>query len=343
MIEWIWPWAFAALPLPWLVRRFSQRRSLQQPALAVPSLEDFAAVTDGEASQRGSSAWRLMVLIVAWALLLGAIARPQFTGEPVNLPTTGRDLMLAVDISGSMATEDMEIDGDYVERLTVVKAVIAAFAEARLGDRIGLVLFGTNAYLQAPLTFDVKSVNRLLIEAPVGIAGGKTAIGDAIGLAVKRLRLRPQDEKVLILLTDGANNVGEVEPKIAAELAARDNIRIYTIGVGAEEMRMPGLLGRISGRTTNPSADLDEATLEAIADVTGGQYFRARDPRTLMEIYAVIDKLEPVEQEAEIFRPVQALYFWPLGASLLVWASMLIGDLGRYRTGNRQASEAVDA
>jgi Ca-activated chloride channel family protein len=237
--------------------------------------------------------------------------------------------MLAVDISGSMATEDMEIDGDYVERLAVVKAVIANFAEARVGDRIGLVLFGTNAYLQAPLTFDVKSVNRLLIEAPVGIAGGKTAIGDAIGLAVKRLRLRPQDEKVLILLTDGANNVGEVEPRIAAELAARDSIRIYTIGVGADEMRMPGLLGRISGRTTNPSADLDEETLQGIADSTGGRYFRAKDPRTLMEIYALIDQLEPVEQEAEIFRPVQSLYFWPLGGSLLVWVLVLSWDLRR--------------
>ena len=329
MIEWLWPWAFAALPLPWLVRGLTARHSRQQPALAVPSMEDFAAVTQAERSQAASSAWRLLALCVAWALLLAALARPQLTGDPVNLPTTGRDLMLAVDISGSMATEDMEVDGDFVERLTVVKAVIANFAQARVGDRIGLVLFGTNAYLQAPLTFDVKSVNRLLIEAPVGIAGGKTAIGDAIGLAVKRLRMRPQDEKILILLTDGANNVGEVEPKVAAELAARDSIRIYTIGVGADEMRMPGLLGRISGRMTNPSADLDEDTLQAIADATGGRYFRARDPRTLIEIYALIDQLEPVEQEAEIFRPVQALYFWPLGASVLIWVLLLIADFRR--------------
>ncbi|MBL6813585.1 MAG: VWA domain-containing protein [Pseudomonadales bacterium] len=329
MIEWLWPWAFAALPLPWLIRRLIQRRRLQQPALVVPSIEDFSAVTAADHTQGSHSPWRLIALSLAWALLLAALARPQFTGDPVNLPTTGRDLMLAVDISGSMATEDMEIDGDYVERLAVVKAVIANFAEARVGDRIGLVLFGTNAYLQAPLTFDVKSVNRLLIEAPVGIAGGKTAIGDAIGLAVKRLRLRPQDEKVLILLTDGANNVGEVEPRIAAELAARDSIRIYTIGVGADEMRMPGLLGRISGRTTNPSADLDEETLQSIADSTGGRYFRAKDPRALMEIYALIDQLEPVEQEAEIFRPVQSLYFWPLGGSLLVWVLVLSWDFRR--------------
>ncbi len=340
MIDWLWPWAFAVLPLPWLVRRLTSRRTLQQPALVVPSMEDFSAITTMQHKQGAQSLWRLMALSLAWALLLAAVARPQFTGEPVNLPTTGRDLMLAVDISGSMATEDMEIDGEYVERLTVVKAVIANFAEARVGDRIGLVLFGTNAYLQAPLTFDVKSVNRLLIEAPVGIAGGKTAIGDAIGLAVKRLRLRPQDDKVLILLTDGANNVGEVEPRIAAELAARDNIRIYTIGVGAEEMRMPGLLGRISGRTTNPSADLDEETLQAIADATGGQYFRAKDPRALMEIYALIDQLEPVEQEAEIFRPVQALYYWPLGGCLLLWILVLLADFRRHRPASTRAANA---
>lgn len=320
---------FVALPLPWLVRMLTRRRALQPPALLVPSLEDFAAVTEADNRAEGSPRWRLLALTLGWALLLSALARPQFIGDPVNLPTTGRDLMLAVDISGSMATEDMEVDGDFVERLAVVKAVIANFAQARVGDRIGLVLFGTNAYLQAPLTFDVKSVNRLLIEAPVGIAGGKTAIGDAIGLAVKRLRQRPQQEKVLILLTDGANNVGEVEPKIAAELAARDTIRIYTIGVGADEMRVPGLLGRISGRTTNPSADLDEDTLKAISQVTGGRYFRARDPRALMEIYAIIDQLEPVEQEPEIFRPAQALYFWPLGGSMLLWVMVLLGDFRR--------------
>ncbi len=131
---------------------------------------------------------------------------------------------------------------------------------------------------------------------------------------------------MLILLTDGANNVGEVEPKMAAKLAARDDIRIYTIGVGADEMRMPGLLGRISGRMTNPSADLDEDTLTEIADITGGRYFRAKDPGTLLAIYELIDELEPVEQEAEIFRPIQALFHWPLAVSLLVWVLLLLSD-----------------
>jgi Ca-activated chloride channel family protein len=340
MIEWLWPQAFFALPLPWLVWRLSPMQLNQAPALVVPSLSLFQTLAATDTKGGSARPWRVIALMLAWALLITALARPQFTGDPVSLPTSGRDLMLAVDISGSMATEDMVVDGDYVERLTVVKAVISNFAAARVGDRIGLVLFGTNAYLQAPLTFDVKSVNRLLVEAPVGIAGGKTAIGDAIGLAVKRLRLRPQGEKVLILLTDGANNVGEVEPKVAAKLAARDDIRIYTIGVGADEMRMPGLLGRISGRMTNPSADLDEETLTEIADITGGRYFRAKDPGALLAIYDLIDELEPVEQEAEIFRPIQALFHWPLAGSLLIWVLLLLSE---WTGKDNEVSGPVDA
>ena len=173
--------------------------------------------------------------------------------------------MLAVDISGSMATEDMVINGEYVDRLTAVKLVVSDFVSRRVGDRVGLILFGTNAYLQAPLTFDLKTLDRFLLEAPVGIAGGKTAIGDAIGLAVKRLRQRPQQDKVIILLTDGANNVGEVEPRKASELAANDKIKIYTIGVGADEMRLPSIFGAFGNRVTNPSADLDERTLTAVS------------------------------------------------------------------------------
>ena len=150
---------------------------------------------------------KLIILWLAWILVIAAVARPQWVGEMVSLPTTGRDLMLAIDISGSMATEDMQVNDDYVDRLSVVKAVISQFLDARKGDRVGLVLFGTNAYVQAPLTFDLKSVKKLMIDAPVGIAGGKTAIGDAIGLTVKRLRERQNEEKIVILLTDGANNV----------------------------------------------------------------------------------------------------------------------------------------
>ena len=332
MIEWLWPWVALLTPLPILVRLWLKARQRTRAALAVPNVGSFAAVTDQPGPEQVASRWRLLLLWVAWLLLLVAAARPQWTGEPITLPTTGRDLMLAVDISGSMATEDMEVNGQYLDRLTVVKGVIAQFVDARQGDRIGLVLFGTNAYLQAPLTFDTKSVNRLLIEAPVGIAGGKTAIGDAIGLAVKRLRLRPQQDKVLILLTDGANNVGEIAPVKAAELAAFDGIKIYTIGVGADEMRMPSLFGSL-GRLTNPSADLDEDTLTSIARTTGGRYFRARDTQNLLQIYELIDELEPIDQDPETYRPIQALYFWPLTGAVGAFAVLLVTGLFGGRRG----------
>lgn len=326
MIDWLWPWMAILLPAPLLVRGLLKTREHQQGALTVPSLGAFSDASELSSKQRLHGRWRAPLLWLMWLLLLTAGARPQWTGEPVTLPTTGRDLMLAVDISGSMATEDLEVNGTNVDRLSVVKAVVGNFIEARQGDRIGLVLFGTNAYLQAPLTFDVKSVNRLLTEAPIGIAGGKTAIGDAIGLAVKRLRLRPQQDKVIILLTDGANNVGEVEPKKAAELAAYDKIKIYTIGVGADELRMPSLFGSL-GRITNPSADLDEETLQSVAETTDGKYFRAKDTQGLLEIYDLIDQLEPIDQDPETYRPTQALYFWPLCIALTLFLIMLLLDL----------------
>ena len=329
MIEWLWPLAFLLVPAPILVRWLIKASKKKQPALTVPSLEGFSGLSTNETFSATLSTVKIIILWLAWILLIAAVARPQWVGEMVSLPTTGRDLMLAIDISGSMATEDMQVNNDYVDRLSVVKAVISQFLDARKGDRVGLVLFGTNAYVQAPLTFDLKSVKKLMIEAPVGIAGGKTAIGDAIGLTVKRLRERQNEEKVVILLTDGANNVGEIPPIKAAELASVDGIKIYTIGVGAEEMRVPSLLGSLAGRTTNPSADLDEETLSKIAEATQGRYFRAKDTNTLAQIYELIDKLEPIEQEPETYRPFQVLYYWPLGISLCLFLSLLLIDAVR--------------
>ena len=329
MIEWLWPLAFLLTPAPILVRWLIKASRKKQPALTVPSLEGFSGLSSNESFSATLSTVKLIILWLAWILLIAAVARPQWVGEMVSLPTTGRDLMLAIDISGSMATEDMQVNNDYVDRLSVVKAVISQFLDARKGDRVGLVLFGTNAYVQAPLTFDLKSVKKLMIEAPVGIAGGKTAIGDAIGLTVKRLRERQNEEKVVILLTDGANNVGEIPPIKAAELASVDGIKIYTIGVGAEEMRVPSLFGSLAGRTTNPSADLDEETLSKIAEATQGRYFRAKDTNTLAQIYELIDKLEPIEQEPETYRPFQVLYYWPLGISLCLFLTLLLIDAVR--------------
>lgn len=330
MIELLWPFALAAAPLPWLVRRVLPSRAQQQAALMVPDVGRFRPQDDA-AGRLGAYRWpwRLVALWLIWLCLIAASTRPQWTGDPVTLPTTGRDLMLAVDISGSMGTEDMQLGNRLVNRLTVVKNVVSDFVERRQGDRVGLILFGTNAYLQAPLTFDLESVNRLLTEAPVGIAGGKTAIGDAIGLAVKRLRQRPAGQRVLILLTDGANNVGEVAPDKAAELASVEDIRIYTIGVGADAMRMPSIFGVFSAGIINPSADLDEHTLQDIADATGGRYFRAQNTEQLMEIYGLIDAMEPIEQEAETYRPIAALYFWPLGAAWLLALGLVAQDVVR--------------
>jgi Ca-activated chloride channel family protein len=324
VITLLWPWAFVALPLPLLVRWLLRPRQQQDAALRVPDVGRFnpAAIARG-AGKRGSLL-ALLLAWLAWACLLGAVARPQFTGDPISLPSTGRDLMLAVDISGSMNTEDMDINGHVANRLAAVKAVVTEFIAHRAGDRVGLILFGTNAYLQAPLTFDLATVEQLLDEAPVGIAGGKTAIGDAIGLAVKRLRTRPAESRVLILLTDGANNVGEVPPEKAAELARAEGVKIYTIGVGAEELKVPGFWGEIGGRIVNPSADLDAKSLQAIAETTGGRFFRARDTAELSKIYGLLDSIEPTAQDARNFRPVKALFFYPLAASWTLWLIVLL-------------------
>ena len=320
MIEWVWPQLLALAPAPLLVRWLAPALSHSQAALWVPDLAAFSLKEqEGLSRGRRRPRWLLFILWLAWLGLVAAAARPQWTGEPVSLPSTGRDLMLAVDISGSMGTEDMQLQDQFVDRLAVVKQVVTDFIGQRQGDRVGLILFGANAYLQAPLTFDLATVNQLLQEAPVGIAGGKTAIGDAIGLAVKRLREHTAGERVLILLTDGANNAGEVPPIKAAELAGADQVRIHTIGVGADEMRLPGIFGALGSRLVNPSAELDEETLTAIAAATGGRYFRARNTQQLLEIYDIIDALEPIEQDPETYRPVTALHHWPLaGAWLLI-------------------------
>ncbi len=332
MIEWYWPWMFGLLPLPLLIRWLVRPVETKDSALVVPDIQQFQVTQDMTAAV-SKSGFNLPLLLLGciWLLSVCAAARPHWIGDAVTLPTSGRDLMLAVDISGCMGTEDMRLQDQMVNRLLVVKQVVNDFVEHRKGDRIGLILFGTNAYLQAPLTFDLTSVTTLLAEAPIGIAGGKTAIGDAIGLAVKRLRRRPEGERVLILLTDGANNVGEVAPLKAAELAATEGVKIYTIGVGADEMQMPGLFGVLGSRIVNPSAELDVETLQAIADQTDGRFYRARNTEKLQEVYAIIDKLEPVDQEAETYRPTASLFHWPLAAGWLLACLLLLGQFLRNR------------
>jgi len=316
MTSLLWPWMLALGLLPWLVRRWAPPAPEQATAaLRVPHFRDmdqFQSLRTVDNLQRSSSAW-LWFSIVIWLLLVLATARPQWVGEPVGLPTSGRDLMLAVDISGSMAIPDFSVNGQEVTRLDVVKRTAGEFIARRSGDRMGLIVFGSQAYVQTPLTFDRETVRTMLQETEIGLAGKDTAIGDAIGLAVKRLKEQPAGSRVLVLLTDGANTAGEVSPKQAGNLAKEQGLRIYTIGVGAARMQVDSLFGT---RTVNPSRDLDENTLRHLAQSTGGLYLRAKNTEALADVYAELDRLEPASTDIELFRPRSELFIWPLGLAL---------------------------
>lgn len=327
MLSLAWPWMLLALPLPVIVRALLPEASqLQEAGLRVPSFAGFDVLTERARSEQLLN-WRIWVAMLAWVLLVIAAARPERIGDELDVPVSGRNLMLAVDLSGSMDQKDFELGSRRVDRLTATKAVASDFISRREGDRIGLILFGERAYLQVPLTLDRETVKILLMEAFIGLAGEKTAIGDAITLAVKRIHDQQEDagEQVLVLLTDGANTAGEIDPMKAAELAAQVGLRIYTIGIGAEQMEVASIIG--GRRRVNPSADLDEATLTGIADLTGGRYFRATDTATLQDIYRLVDELEPVEEPEAGFRPVLSLYFWPLSGAFVLAAFLCIVSL----------------
>lgn len=328
MIDWHWPWAFYLLPLPlvifWLLPKVKQ----QEAALKVPDLALWKT-SSATSNIQSQQAWPQLILpTLLWLCLLSALARPHILGDVVELPTSGRDLMMAIDISGSMHIEDMQWQGRPVNRLFTVKKVLNEFVSQRQGDRLGLVLFGSQAYLQTPLTFDWQTVQTLMNEAQIGLAGKKTAIGDAIGLTIKRLQSNPEQSRVVILLTDGANTAGEVEPIKAAELAQQSKVKIYTIGLGADAMEVSSFFG---SRQVNPSRDLDEGTLQKMADLTGGHYFRARDSKELEKIYSMIDQLEPTEKDPEILRQHTNVYFWPLSLTLFISFLMALQSIGTFR------------
>lgn len=318
MFEFAWWWAFAALPLPLLIRLLPARPRQAEAALKVPQLLPGQRALPTVNSQPKALA---VTLVLIWILCVTAAARPQWLGEPVSIPSEGREMMLAVDLSGSMKIADMQVSGQQVNRLTMIKSVLDDFIARRVSDRLGLILFADTAYLQAPLTFDRATVGQLLNEAVIGLVGERTAIGDAIGLAVKRLDAREEGNKVLILLTDGQNTAGNITPQQAQELAVSSGVTVYTIGVGADRMLIDSVFG---SRQVNPSQELDEAMLTRIAQATGGQYFRARDTQELAQIYARLDELEPIEGDSQKLRPLSALYYYPLGAALGLAAILLV-------------------
>ena len=325
-----WPWLLAALPLPLLVHALLPARSNLNAALRVPwgdRVQRIAAAGDTSARVHGFR-W---LAFLAWCLLCVAAARPQQSGPPIAPPQVGRDLMLAVDLSASMGEEDMELGGRMVDRLTAAKAVLADFLDRRAGDRVGLIVFGDRAFALTPLTLDRDSVRDQLADSVVGLAGRATAIGDAIALATKRLQ--PQDadtpaskQHVLILLTDGVNTAGTLEPEKAAQIARDSGVRVHAIAFGGNgsSMSVFGFQLPIGG-----GDEVDEAGLQRIASLTGGRFFRARDTDGLAGIYAEIDRLEPVQRQGRAVRPRIERYPLPLFAALLVGLLALI--VGRRR------------
>lgn len=336
MITFLWPFSFVLLPLPLLVRKWMKPVSSGPAgALKVPFFNSLMREAGVGQSPRVKHPLMALLSSIVWALLVTALARPALVGPEIPLPAKGRDIMMAIDLSGSMKEEDFSVNGRVATRLDVIKQAANDFILRRVGDRVGLVLFSDRAYLQAPLTFDRDVVANLLDQAQVGLTGQRTAIGDAIAISVKRLKDRPKEGRVLVLMTDGANNEGTLEPLKAAEIARTLGIRIYTIGIGAgaKQVRTP-----FGIQTINPSLDLDEGTLQEIASVTGGRYFRAKDVEGLATIYSDINALEPVSGEPVRVRPQVALFYWPASIALLLM-SLLIA----YRSGKAFRNEKTNA
>ena len=314
--ELVWPWLLWLCLLPALMLLLPARPA-RGSALRVPRPLRLQGPTVG-LSRTLLAHGRLWL---AWCLLCVALARPVVYGPAQPPAAQARQMMLALDLSGSMTEADMRLGGRPAERIMVARAVLDDFLSRRAGDRIGVVVFGQQAYVMTPVTRDLDSVRAQLADAVVGLAGQETAIGDAVTLAVKRLRDQQQGQRVLIVLTDGVNTAGAVDPRKAAELAAHDKVRVYTIAFGGDGGR--GLFGLRSGGN-----NLDEDMLRHLAQTTGGQFFRARNSDELAGIYAQIEALEPVDVAAQPQR--QRIEHYPpwLAAGLL---ALLLAMLARRR------------
>ncbi|HCH70163.1 MAG TPA: IMP dehydrogenase [Colwellia sp.] len=313
MITFAWPWLLLLLPLPLLVYWLPKKRNNRtSAALVIPQLLSNISANITIQTNKKSP---LIILALCWSLTVLALSQPEWLGDAIDIPTEGREMMIAVDLSGSMQIEDMSLNGSAVNRLDMLKVVLGDFIERRVGDRLGLILFADDAYMQTPMTFDRKTVKQMLDESVLGLVGRKTAIGDAIALAVKRFDAKEESNKILLLLTDGQNTAGKITPEQALELAVARDITIYTIGIGAEVMLQKSLFGT---RRVNPSSELDERTLTKLAQQTGGKYFRAKDTQGMQLIYSLLDQLEPVEQDQQQMRPLTALFYWPLSLAFLL-------------------------
>lgn len=319
MFQLEYPWLLLLLPLPllawWLLPPYGERTK----AIRVPFFDDLAKAT-GQTPARGAvilrSNWLRRILApVCWVLLVLALAGPQRLEPPIERTESARDLLLAIDLSGSMATPDfLDAQGQRVDRLSAVKRVVDDFIRRRATDRIGLIVFGTNAFPQAPLTLDHVAVRELLDELRVGMAGEQTAIGDAVGVAVKMTASSQQRERVLILLTDGNDTAGRIPAEKAAEIAKANHIVIHTIGIGDPDAKGENRV--------------DLAALQRIAAATGGRSFRGENGEQLAGIYALLDRVTPSKVKHSVYRPKLKLYYIPLGAALLLMIAYHLLMLG---------------
>lgn len=321
------PWMLAFLPLPWMIRRLWQPAPQQQiPLLAPHLIQRFEASGNSVMQTHQTASARLpLVGLLIWGLLIIAAMRPVWYWHTEPFQASGKDLMLAVDLSGSMEQTDMKLGGHNVDRLTAVKKVVKDFIQKRQGDRMGLVVFGTQAFLQSPLSFDLNTVQTLLNETEIGMAGNNTAIGDAIGVTLQHLAKTQQQNTVLILLTDGSNTAGAVQPLDAARQAKAMGLKIHTIGVGVVESR--GLDQLLFGQ----SRTIDTATLSAIAELSGGKFYTAVNLQQLNDIYNEIDQLESSEHDQTPYRPRTELYPWPLATAFLISLWMTLYRLFKQR------------
>ncbi|PYC25494.1 hypothetical protein DMX02_05435 [Pseudomonas jessenii] len=325
-----YPWLLLLLPLPWLAYRYLPAYNEARSAVRVPF---FAAMSRAVGEAPGivgnrRNHWQLLLNVLVWALILLAAARPVFVEKPIERQQPVRDLMLAIDLSQSMETEDFtNANGEKINRLAAVKEVVQGFIDKRKEDRLGLIVFGTGAYPQAPLTLDHASLSLLLADTGIGMAGPNTAIGDAIGLSLKLLDKAHEQEKVLILLTDGNDTSSAITPDHAAEMAANKGVIIHTIGIGD-----PSASGE---------AKVNLSALEQIAKTTGGQFFRAEDRNALDQVYATLDRLTPHQVKTLSHQPQRELFYWPLGAAVALLALYHLGALLRVRLAfARQRQEA---
>jgi Ca-activated chloride channel family protein len=325
-----YPWLLLLLPLPWLAYRYLPAYNEARSAVRVPFFSAMSRAVGEAPSNVGNrrNTWQLLLNVLVWALILLAAARPVFIEKPIERQQPVRDLMLAIDLSQSMETEDFSnANGEKINRLAAVKEVVQGFIDKRKDDRLGLIVFGSGAYPQAPLTLDHASLSLLLADTGIGMAGPNTAIGDAIGLSLKLLDKAHEQEKVLILLTDGNDTSSAITPDHAAEMAANKGVIIHTIGIGD-----PSASGE---------AKVNLSALEQIAKTTGGQFFRAEDRNALDQVYSTLDRLTPHQVKTLSHQPQRELFYWPLGAAVALLALYHLGALLRVRLAfARQRQEA---